>query len=343
MEISYNCHSMDPRYEVFCAGNAVVDVLARPVDGLAAPGASQRLEEVALGPGGNGVNTAMALARLGIRVALAAPVGEDRLGEMLRQSVRAEGVDDSNVISFKEARTSASMVLVDSSGERRLLHFRGANAHFSARHLNWDLVKGTRVFHYASAFALPSFDGAPLAETMGHARQLGCLTSMNPCWDLSGRWLPLIEPALAYVDYFYPNQEEGRQLTGETEPRAIAGRLHQSGVKTVIVKQGSAGCYVDGPEGAFSCPGFEVRAIDTTGAGDCFAAAFLAAICRGNSLAEAARFANAAGALATLGMGGGDSAPRREQVLEFLTDRAGKSGAGPGREPRPCIGRRRGP
>jgi sugar/nucleoside kinase (ribokinase family) len=313
---------MNSSCEVFCVGNAVADVLARPVDGLAAPGASQRLEEVALGPGGNGVNTAIALARLGVRVALAAPVGEDRLGEILRQTVRTEGVDDSNVITFKEAKTSVSMVLVDSSGERRLLHFRGVNAHFSAHHLNWDLVKGARVFHYASAFALPSFDGAPLVETVERARQLGCLTSMNPCWDSWGRWLPLIEPALRHVDYFYPNQEEGRQLTGETEPKAIADRLHQAGVKTVIVKLGRAGCYVDGPEGAFSSPGFAVRAIDTTGAGDCFEAAFLAATCRGDSLVEAARFANAAGALATLGIGGADSAPTQTQVLEFLTKAA---------------------
>jgi sugar/nucleoside kinase (ribokinase family) len=307
--------------EVFCAGNAVVDVLARPVDGLPAPGASQRLQEVALGPGGNGVNTAMALARLGVRVALAAPVGEDRLGEILRQSVRAAGVDDSGVITVKEARTSVSLALVDSSGERRLLHFRGANAHFSAHHLNWDSVKGARVFHYASAFALPSFDGAPLAETMGRARQLGCLTSMNPCWDLQGRWLPLIEPALADVDYFCPNLEEGRQLTGEREPAAMAQRLHQAGVKTVIVKLGAGGCYVDGPEGAFSSPGFAARAIDTTGAGDCFAAAFLAALCRGHNLRQAARFANAAAALSTLGMGGGDSAPTLQRVEEFLQNR----------------------
>jgi len=313
---------MKPGCEVFCAGNAVVDVLARPVDGLPAPGASQRLEEVALGPGGNGVNTAMALARLGVRVALAAPVGEDRLGEILRQSVRSEGVDDSNMITVKEARTSVGMVLVESSGERRFLHFRGANAHFSACHLNWDSVKGARVFHYASAFALPSFDGAPLAETMVRARQLGCLTSMNPCWDSRGRWLPLIEPALAYVDYFCPNLEEGRQLTGETEPTAIADRLHQTGVQTVIVKLGPAGCYVDGPEGAFSSPGFVVRAIDTTGAGDCFEAAFLAALCRGNNLQHAARFANAAAALSTLGMGGGDSAPTLQRVEEFLQGHA---------------------
>ena len=317
---------MNPSCEVFCAGNAVADVLARPVDGLTAPGGSQPLEEVALGPGGNGVNTAIALARLGVRVALAAPVGDDRLGDMLRQTVRAEGVDDSNMFTVKEARTSASVVLIESSGERRLLHFRGASAYFSVRHLNWDLVKGARVFHYASAFALPAFDGAPLEETLKRARELGCQTSVNVCWDQRGRWLSMLEPALAHTDFIFPNREEGKQLTGETEPAAIACRLRSLGVKTVIVKLGARGCYVESSEGAFTSPGFAVHPVDTTGAGDCFAAAFLAAICQGNSLPDAARFANAAGALATLGMGGGDSAPPRARVLKLLSESASSTG-----------------
>jgi sugar/nucleoside kinase (ribokinase family) len=78
---------------------------------------------------------------------------------------------------------------------------------------------------------------------------------------------------------------------------------------------------VDGPEGAFTSPGFTVRAIDTTGAGDCFQAALLAALCRGNNLQHAARFANAAAALSTLGMGGGESAPTLQRVEEFLKSR----------------------
>jgi sugar/nucleoside kinase (ribokinase family) len=307
--------------DVFCAGNAVLDVLARPVNGLPAPGASLRLEQAALAPGGNGVNTAMALARLGVRVALAAPVGEDRLGDILRHAVHDEGVDDSGLVRVKDVSTSLSLVLVDSSGERRLLHFRGANACFSAHDLNWDRVKGARIFHYASAFALPAFDGPPLAEALGRARRLGCLTSVNPCWDSHGRWLPLIEPALALADYFYPNQDEGRELTGATEPAAVAARLRAAGVKTVIVKLGPAGCYVDGPEGAFSSPGFAVPTLDTTGAGDCFAAAFLAALTRGHDLPQAVRFANAAAALSTTAVGGGESAPRLAQVEEFLKSR----------------------
>jgi len=307
--------------DVFCVGNAVGDVLARPVNDLASPGTSQKLEEVALGPGGNAVNTAIAMARLGCSVRIAAMVGNDRLGGMLREAVRAEGIDDTNLVTADGARTSVSIVLVQSGGERRLLHFRGANAYFSARHLSWDLAEGARVFHYASAFALPAFDGPPLEQAMARAKQMGCLTSVNICWDLQGRWLSVLRPVLPHTDFIFPNVDEGRQLTGETEPAAIARYLQGLGVRTVVVKLGPAGCYVDGPGGTFTSPGFAVQAVDTTGAGDCFAAGFLAALCRGENLAQAARFANAAGALCTLGMGGADSAPAVAQVQEFLTRR----------------------
>jgi len=309
---------MDGQCEVFCVGNAVADILARPVDHLAPPGTSQRLEDAALGPGGNSINTGIALARLGVGVRIAAAIGDDRFGQFLRERVRAEGIDDSSLVTLAGAKTSTSIVLVQATGERRLLHLRGVSAYFSDQNLDWGLVAGARLFHYASAFALPAFDGAPLERTLKHARELGCLTSVNICWDVQGRWLPLLQPALARTDFIFPNREEGQQLTGESEPTAIARRLRTRGVKTVIVKLGAAGCFVESPEGFFTSPGFAVHPVDTTGAGDCFAAAFLAAICRGHSLAEAARFANAAGALATLGMGGADSAPTAGEIEEFL-------------------------
>jgi sugar/nucleoside kinase (ribokinase family) len=308
----------DSRCEVFCVGNAVTDVLARPVDHLATPGTSQRLEDVVLAAGGNTVNTGIALARLGVRVRIAAAIGDDRFGRFLRERVRAEGIDDSSLITLAGAKTSTSLVLVESTGERRLLHLRGVSAFFSDQNLDWGLVAGTRVFHFASAFALPAFDGAPLERTLKRARELGCLTSVNICWDVQGRWLSLLKPALPQTDFIFPNREEGQQLTGESEPAAIARRLRSLGVKTVVVKLGAGGCLVESPEGAFTSPGFAVHPVDTTGAGDCFAAGFLAALCRGQSVAEAARFANAAGALATLGMGGADSAPTTAAIEEFL-------------------------
>jgi len=309
---------MNSLCKVYCFGNAVADVLARPVDQLAPSGTSQPLEDVALGPGGNCINTAIALARLGVPVRAAAAIGDDRFGQFLRDRVRSEGIDDADLVTLPGAKTSTSIVLIESSGERRFLHLRGVSALLSAEHLNWGHVEGARIFHYASAFALPAFDAACLEPTLKRARELGCLTSVNICWDVRGRWLNLIQPALAHTDFIFPNRDEGRQLTGESEPAAIAARLRELGVKTVIVKLGAAGCYVESAEGAFTMPGFAVKPIDTTGAGDCFAAGFLAAISRGKSLADAARYANAAGALATLGLGGADSAPTSSHLEEFL-------------------------
>ena len=304
--------------EVYCVGNAVADILARPVDHLAPSGMSQPLEDIELAPGGNSINTAVALARLGVSVGVAAAIGNDRFGRFIRERVRAEGIDDAGLVTLPDAKTSTSIVLVETNGERRFLHLRGVSAFFSGRNLDWGQVEGSRIFHYASAFAIPTFDEESIESALKRARELGCLTSMNICWDVRGRWLKLIQPALAHTDFIFPNWEEGRQLTGESEPTAIAGRLRELGVKTVIVKLGAEGCYVESSEGSFTSPGFTVQSVDTTGAGDCFAAGFLAAICRGQSLPLAARQANATGALATLGLGGAASAPSRGQLEKFL-------------------------
>lgn len=312
---------MTSRCDVFCVGNAVVDVLVKPVEKFPPAGATQRVERTALAPGGNGVNTAIALARLGMSVQIAAAVGKDSLGRFMREAIQREHIEDSNLVAVEGANTSVTVALVQSDGEHRFLHYLGANGFFSPSHLDWSLVRGARVFHYASAFALPAFDGAGLDQAMSRAKQLGCLTSLNTCWDSGGRWLSLLRPALAHADLIFPNLDEGRQLTGEKEPQAIAASLRRHGVKTVVLKMGPDGCYVDGPEGSFVSPGFAVMSVDTTGAGDCFAAAFLSAICAGLPLEEAARFANAAGALSTLTMGGSDAAPTRLQILEFLGER----------------------
>jgi sugar/nucleoside kinase (ribokinase family) len=194
--------------EVYCLGNAVADVLARPVDGLAPSGMSQPLEDVLLAPGGNSINTAIALARLGVSVRICAAVGNDRFGQFIRDRVRAEGIDDTGLVTLPGAKTSASIVLVEASGERRFLHLRGVSAFFSGQNLDWEQVEGSRIFHYASAFALPAFDETSLEPALRRARELGCLTSLNICWDVRGRWLKTLQSALAHTDFIFPNRDE---------------------------------------------------------------------------------------------------------------------------------------
>ncbi len=287
------------------------------MEGVPDLGTIHLANEAALVPGGNAVNTAIAAARLGVKVRMSAAVGDDRIGSILRAAVRENGVDDANLVSIPKTQTALTVALVDAGGQRRSWHVLGANALFTDRHLDWNLVTGARVVHYGGTFLLPGFDGVPLIRVMARAKSLGCLTSLDVCWDPQGRWLSLLGPVLPHTDLLFSNLEEGRQLTGEHHPEAIGSRLLHLGVKTVVVKLGSAGCFVQSREETITSSGFVVPAVETTAAGDCFAAAFLAARLEGANLHQAARFANAAAALSTLRFGS-EGAPTRQQVLEFL-------------------------
>ncbi|MCH7521338.1 MAG: carbohydrate kinase family protein [Candidatus Marinimicrobia bacterium] len=311
---------MSGHCDVFCIGNAVVDVVVRTVEELPPAGTIHMVEQVEQVTGGNGINTAMAVARMGKSVRLGAGIGADSFGALLREAVRSAGVDDTNLIALPGEQTGVTVVLVQPGGERRFLHMLGANGSFSQQHIDWSAVEGARVWHYASTFVLPAFDGPPLEKAIGRARALGCRISLDVCWDVQGRWLGLLQPVLAGADFLFCNFEEGSKLTGEQEPEDIAEDLRRMGVAIAVVKLGPAGCHVAGPEGSFASPGFDVTPIDTTGAGDCFAGAYLSAVLDGFDLEQAARFANAAGALATLSSGSA-GIPMRSQVQDFLTAR----------------------
>jgi len=109
----------------------------------------------------------------------------------------------------------------------------------------------------------------------------------------------VLAPSLPWADYALMNEEEARILTGRTEPEEAARVLRDLGANHVVIKLGRRGCWADG----VMVPGFEVDAIDTTGAGDCFSGGFVAALQRGLPIEEAARFANAVGALAVQKVG----------------------------------------
>ena len=128
------------------------------------------------------------------------------------------------------------------------------------------------------------------------------MTSLDTVWDATGRWERLL-PSLPFVDLFVPSFGEAAAISGEHEPQAAAAWLRERGVGTIALKLGAQGCYVvgDGFEGFVPAPA--VEAVDSTGAGDAFAAGFLYGSLAGWPLERAAAFANAAGALATTAVG----------------------------------------
>lgn len=128
-----------------------------------------------------------------------------------------------------------------------------------------------------------------------------------------------LKSALQYVDYLFPNLEEGALLTGKYTPQEIAQELHKCGVKHVIVKLGGKDCYFSGPMDTFFCPAYpNAVLLDTTGAGDTFAASFQLALSQGMEIAQCLRFANAAASICVEHPGCASEKLTMEEILRRM-------------------------
>jgi sugar/nucleoside kinase (ribokinase family) len=285
--------------DVVCVGILVADVVARPIDGLPSTGSLGLVDEVALRTGGCATNTATALTRLGARAAVMGKVGRDALGDYLLGELAERGVAHEGVLRDDDAPTSATVVLVSPDGERTFLHMRGANAELRAEDLDPALLFSGRCLHVAGALVLDALDGEPCAALLAQARAKGILTSVDTVWDASGRWERIL-PSLVHTDVFMPSLAEAKAISGEPDAASAAEWLRRAGAREVVVKLGADGCYVGG---SGHVAGLEVAAVDSTGAGDAFAAGLLFGLLAGWPIERAARLANAAGALATTAVG----------------------------------------
>jgi sugar/nucleoside kinase (ribokinase family) len=303
--------------DVICLGILVADVVAKPVAEYPGRGRLVLVEQMELHSGGCAANTGIALARLGVATSVIGKVGRDSFGDFVVGELERHGVDASGVLRDDQAQTAATMVMVHPDAERSFVHCAGANATLTAAEIDTERFRGARFLHVAGSLLMPAFDGEPTAEVLRRAREMGLVTSLDTVWDSRGRWMAAIRPCLPHLDLCMPSIEEARELTGRDAPGEVAAALAGEGARTVVLKMGEAGCYVRSPEGEFALPAFAVDAVDALGAGDCFAAGFLAGRLRGWDLARAARFACAVGAMCVTALGATAGVGGFERTLEF--------------------------
>jgi sugar/nucleoside kinase (ribokinase family) len=288
--------------EVVCLGILVADVLARPVDAVPARGSLALVDEIALRGGGCALNTSSALVRLGVPAAAVGKVGADAFGDFVVGLLDERGVERSGVLRDAAVQTSATVALVSGEGERTFLHLPGANACLRRDELDPELLYRGRCLHVAGALVMEELDGEPFAAILADARRRGLVTSLDTVFDASGRWARL-ESSLPHLDLAVPSLDEARAISGEQEPARVAAWLRHCGVGAVALTMGPDGCYAAGDdfEGRIAAP--RVQPVDGTGAGDAFAAGLIYGTLAGWGLERSARFACAAGALATTAVG----------------------------------------
>lgn len=309
--------------DVTCLGILVADVVGKPVDQMPERGKLSLVDRMELHGGGCANNTGIGLAKIGIDTAVIGKVGNDGFGDFMVTSLERNGVDCAGVVRDLETATSATMVMVHGDGERSFIHYIGANATLTEDDVNYDVVKNSKILHVAGSFLMPMFDGEPTARVLKKAQEMGVTTALDTCWDSKGRWMQVLEPCLAYVDYFVPSIEEARMVTGKHEPDEVAAVLRDKGVKVVALKMGDQGCYIKSDDVELRIPIYRVDAVDALGAGDAFAAGFLAGVVNGWDLERTGKFANATGAFCVTALGATTGIKDQEAIESFILSQQG--------------------
>ena len=304
--------------DVLSVGNHCVDILVKPVRRLPPPGGVEFIETYDFQTGGCGNNAAIAMARLGLRVAAIGRVGNDRTGDMVLDELRTNGVQTRYMVRDSTSRTSLSVVVINERSERSFIHHPGAYLNLSAKDVPVEALLSARALHIGGAFLLPRLDGEPLAGLLRQARQAGVLTFVDTAVDGKGNKMEVLQLALSYMDYFLPSEAEASGMTGTDDSEEVAARLLAEGVGTVCIKLGERGCYVASSAGGELVPAFQVQPVDTCGAGDTFTGGFIAAILRGMSAVEAGRLANAVGAMCVTGLGATTAVGNWEETITFM-------------------------
>lgn len=264
-----------------------------------------------IGIGGKGCNQATAAARAGGDVWFITRIGEDVFGEALRRHFTAEGFREAYIRTDREATGCALIEIDEQDAQNRILVIPGAN-----RHIGADDVRAAEG-EFADADAVLTQLETDLSAVV-EAKRLAAATGkpflLNPA-----PYQPLPEGFLDGVDWFTPNETEAGAYTGVTVSdddgvRRAARILLERGVRNVVITLGHRGAYwTNGADERF-VPGFRVKAVETTGAGDTFNGALAVAVAEGHDPEWALRFANAAAALSVTRYGAALSAPTREEI-----------------------------
>lgn len=303
--------------KVAVVGNINLDFLlptARPP----APGENLVAEDLQLQAGGKGANQAVAAARLGAEVVMVGRIGRDPFGALLRQNLEHEGVATDQVSVDPSKPTGSAFVMVLPNGENAILSALGANLQLTPPCIE-EAFAGIEELNLILLQMGVPLDSVDRVIQIGADRDVPVLFDPTP---LRGQ-MPRLWHYAAIVT---PNQSEAAVMSGVPVDNigsalAAAEAIHGLGVRRVVVKLGSRGCVIFDDDGGRRVKAYEVQAVDSTGAGDAFAAALGVAIAEGQDFDDAVILASAAGAIACTKVGAQSSLPDRARVEGFVSRR----------------------
>jgi sugar/nucleoside kinase (ribokinase family) len=285
---------------VVTLGAHVLDVQVRPVEEIPAGQGATLVEQIRFGPAGTAAGTAVTLAKLGATVRTAGAVGADPIGDLLVTLLARHGVDTTLLLRRDEVQTSASVLPIRPDGSRPAFHVPGANLTYGPDDAPADEIARATHLHLGGPELM---GGESAAKILAPARTAGLVTSADLLAPGDPGILEWLAPALPYLDYLLPNEEQLLGLAEESEVVAAARVVLGRGVGCVVVTREARGALVVTADEAIAVPAFDVAVVDTTGCGDAFSAGFLRGIALGRTPRDAAVLGCAVAALVARGLG----------------------------------------
>jgi len=295
---------------IHCLGVVVVDALSGPLQQYPVPRVQVQTttETIRFLPGGCAANTACALSKMGLPAGVFSKVGDDPNGDFLIREFQRWGVDTSGIRVAAHDTTPFTFVGIHPDGDRTFIHTPGANKTFSIDDLDLDLLLAADFLFREDLWVVPSLDGQPTADLFAEARRRGVTTLLDEGWGF-GPNRDTLEVILPHCDYVTPSFDDMQAIYPQASVEQIAERLLASGAKTAVIKMGAQGCLVAHGTNRTRVPALSAKVVDTTGAGDCWNAGFVAALAYGEDVLTAALIGNAAAAFCIEAIGGSTGIP----------------------------------
>ena len=287
-------------------------------------------------PGGAPANVLAVLSRLKKSTAFIGKVGDDGFGVMLKNTLEKIGVGTDGLILEKAANTTITFVKLDADGNRNFMFYRkpGADVLLSIEEVKLNLIDNSKIFHYGSVSMTDEPSRTATLEAAAYAKKQGKLITYDPnlrrlLWNDENEAKELIFEGMKYADVLKISEEELEFLT-DTKDLSIGTSylLDKFSLKLIFVTLGADGCYFRSLNGMGSVSGFDIKAIDTTGAGDAFFGGVIYKLLEINKnitdltsdeIRSITCFGNAVGELATTKKGAITIMPDLEQIEDLIS------------------------
>ncbi|MCD2493215.1 PfkB family carbohydrate kinase [Lacrimispora sp. NSJ-141] len=307
-------------YDVVCVGQIVQDIMITdiPKNALTSENNTFKSDTLLFASGGDAVNEAVALSRLGSKTALMTRLDTGNVGNTLYHELEKEPLDLSYIVRKDDCLTLSTIVIIMPDGEHVFLAGPGINYSPELSDIDFSLFARTKAVTAGSLFSLGPLDRGGIANLFQAAKSSGALTVADMNNDVEHIGPRALDCVYPYTDYLMPSLDEAVYVSEKTSPDEIADFFLSRGVGNLVLKLGAEGCFFKNKAERFFMDPFQITPNDTTGCGDNFVAGFLHMLLKGKSHKECARFACGCGALNSQELGGHSAVRSEAHVIEFM-------------------------